>query len=190
MDPGAQLQLKAQAGDPAAQYLLAHDYKAGSGVPADPAQAKAWLLRAANNGNADAQLELAKSLEPSRNVKEAYMWYVIAGLAGKTESEQAVRRLTPKLSAHDIAQVRYDVGEKLATGGALPRDPVAAYVWFELAEWGGNRDAGRSMQQLQSQMTPEQLRDAQARASAWIRRHSPPATQSAPNVSAASTSNP
>ena len=191
MDPAAQLQLKAVAGDPSAQYRLALDYQRGSGVPADPTQARTWLVRAANNGNGDAQLELAKSLERSGNLQEAYMWYVIAGLAGKAETEQAVRRLTSKLSARDIAQVRYDVGEKLEAGGALPRDPVAAYVWFELAEWGGDKNAQKSMQQLQSQLSAEQLRDAKARASAWIRRHTAPSTRSPnPNVAAAGTTGP
>jgi TPR repeat protein len=189
MDPAAQLQLKADGGDASAQYKLAQNYKNGSGVPADAAQAKTWLVRAANSGNANAQLDLAASAEHSGNLKEAYTWYVIAGLAGKTESEQPIRRLTPKLSAREIAQVRYDIGERLAAGGTLPKDPVAAYVWFALSDWGGNKNARQPMQQLQSQMSQEQLRDARSRASTWMRRHTATPVPN-PEAEAATTTGP
>jgi hypothetical protein len=60
------------------------------------------------------------------------------------------------------------------SGHALKHDPIAAYVWFRLAEWGGNASAGREMKNVESQLSSRQRREADARASAWIRRHTAP----------------
>ncbi len=183
-DSNSALLSAAEAGDTTAQYALARAYRDGDGVPADPAKQISWLRRAASGGNADAQLELASTLEGREpaDVVEAYTWYVIAGQAGKIESEAAIRRLTPQLSASDIAQVRLDVGDALASGHALPRDLVAAHVWYELAEWGGNPQARNRLAQLESSLTAGQLTEAKQRASTWIRRHTAPANNAAQAV--------
>jgi hypothetical protein len=169
----AELRHAAQAGDTAAQYKLAQAYKTGSGVEADPQQANAWLRTAAEHGNADAQLDWARAHEESDPV-DAYTWYVIAGQNGKSESDDAIRRLTPKLTPAEIAQVRLDVGRQFLSGRALRRDPVSAYVWFRLSEWGGDNNARIEIQDVQSQLTAAQVREAEARASDWIRRHTAP----------------
>jgi len=169
------LRKAAVRGDASAQYRLAQSYRTRAGAE-DRQQATVWLERAARNGSADAQMEFAKSLEASDSVG-AYTWYVISGLSGKPESEEAIRRLTPKLSAGDIGRVRLEVGRELLAGRALARDPIAAYTWLELAEWGGNADARVAMQQLESQLTPSQLRQAKSRTSNWIRRHSSPSAR-------------
>jgi TPR repeat protein len=175
-NPSDELRRAAESGNASAEFKLAQAYKTGTGVAPDPQQASAWLLRSAEHGNPDAQLEWAQTLENS-DVVQAYTWYVIAGQSGKAESDEAIHRLTPSLSAADIAQVRFNVGQKILDGHALGRDPVAAYVWFALAEWGGDANARVPMQQLESQLTRAELRDAKARASTWIRRHSAPAAQ-------------
>ena len=175
-DPLAGLRHAAEAGDPAAQYQLARAYKTGSKVNADPQQANAWLRTAADHGSPDAQLDWARAHETSDPV-EAYTWYVIAGQNGKSAADGPIRRLTPKLTPAQIAQVRLDVGRKYLSGHALRHDPVAAYVWFRLAEWGGNTTARSEMQRVESQLTAGQIRKADARASEWIRRHTVPAAR-------------
>lgn len=163
----------AEAGDAAAQFALAHAYRDGAGAPADPVEAQKWLRRAAEGGYPDAQLELAGILETDKRADpvEAYTWYVIAWQSGNTEAESAIRRLTPKLSGAQIAQVRYGVGKAYATGTALPHDAVSAYVWYALAEWGGDTKARDRLKELDSQLTPDQLAEAKSRAATWIRRH-------------------
>ena len=176
-DPLAELRRAAESGDAAAQYKLARAYKTGSGVKADPQQSNAWLRTAAEHGNPDAQFDWARAHEATDPV-DAYTWYVIAGQNGKTESDAAIRRLTPKLSPAQIAQVRLEVGRHFLSGRALRRDPVTAYVWFRLAEWGGNTTAQSEMQHVKSELTTRQLRRAEARASEWIRRHTAAAARS------------
>lgn len=174
-DPMAELRRAAEGGDSAAQYKLARAYKQGSGVEADPQLANAWLRTAAENGNADAQLEWARAHETSDPV-DAYTWYVIAGQNGKSDSDEAIRQMTPRLTPAEIAQVRLDVGRQYLAGRALRRDPEAAYVWFRLSEWGGNQTARSEIQHVESQLTPRQVRRSEARASEWIRRHTAPST--------------
>ena len=172
----SKLRRAAESGDATAQFKLAQAYKTGTGVVSDPQQANAWLLTAAEHGNADAQFEWARAVE-DHDPLQAYTWYVIAGQSGKTESNEAIRRLAPGFSLSEIAQVRFDMAQKILEGHALPRDPVAAYMWFALSEWGGNPNARKSMRQLGSQLTPAELRDAKSRASAWIRQHRSTAAQ-------------
>jgi TPR repeat protein len=158
-------------------------YRDGAGVAADPTEANRWLRRAAESGNPDAQLELAAVLEADKSIVDAYTWYVIAWQAGKTEAESAIRRLTPSLSAPEIAQVRYNVGKAYASGQALPRDAVSAYVWYSLADWGGDAKARDRLKELEQQLTPQQLGEAKSRAAAWIRRHTTRPNTTAPAVS-------
>ena len=54
----AELLPKAEAGDPASQYLLASKYRLGLGIPKDPEKATKWIRRAAENGYAEAEIDL------------------------------------------------------------------------------------------------------------------------------------
>jgi hypothetical protein len=176
-DASVRLERAAESGDPSAQYQLAQAYRTGTGVNVDPELANAWLLRAAESGNADAQMEWARAMEQKQENRAAYAWSLIARESGKTESEEAIRRLKPSLSAQDIAQVRYNVAERYGSGRGLPRDLVAAHMWYALSEWGGNKNARAPMRDLESHLTRAQLREARLRASTWIRSHSTPAAQ-------------
>ena len=168
----------AEAGDLAAEYTLAHAYRNGAGVVADPGEADKWLRRAAEGGNPDAQMELAATLEhqPATRPVEAYTWYVIAWQSGKKEAASAIARLTPRLSARDIAQVRYKVGKEYASGQALRHDPISAYVWYSLAEAAGDAKARDRLRELEAQLTPQQLEEAKSRSAAWVRSHAAPNT--------------
>ena len=61
-----------------AQYRLGRLYVDGRGVPRDVGQAIEWLRRAADQGDADAQIELGLPLTPGRSAEadivEAHMW--------------------------------------------------------------------------------------------------------------------
>jgi hypothetical protein len=51
---------------------------------------------------------------------------------------------------------------------------VEAYLWFTLATDGGTQDNGKVQADLRNVMTPEQVREAQSRRSAWRPRSSIP----------------
>jgi putative methionine-R-sulfoxide reductase with GAF domain len=172
-DAWVRLRRAADAGDPTAQYGLALAYRNGSGLPRNPAEAVRLLRQSAEHGNHEAQVELARELENGdgmpRDLLQAYTWYIVAGMAGK-DTRDALGRLAPSFSEKQMAQVRFSVGEMLAAGQALPQDLVAAYTWVALADQSGNPDARTSMERVASQLTPQQLATAKARAAGWLRR--------------------
>jgi hypothetical protein len=75
------LTVAAQTGDVRAQCVIGHLYETEDRVR-DPAAALSWYLRAANQGNTDAQHRLAhmfaQGLGVLRNEKEAARWQALA----------------------------------------------------------------------------------------------------------------
>lgn len=100
------LQAAAEQGNHAAAYRLGQLYSSATwGVRRDYEQARHWLERAANGGNRDAQIELARLYEFGRGVErdlqQALHWYEQAidqgpykGMAKKLESLRKKMRAT------------------------------------------------------------------------------------------------
>jgi Sel1 repeat len=165
----------ANAGDAAAQFSLARAYERGEGVARDSTEAARWMLRSAKAGKAEAQYEVGMAYLSGRGVPQDYVsgysWLVLADSAGERRSREAIRLLTRKLSASDIAHVRSRLGEVYAHGMGVKADLVAAYTWFTLAESAGEQNSRARKQQLALQMTREQIAEAEQRASEWLNRH-------------------
>jgi len=66
-------------------------------------------------------------------------------------------------------QGRNDLGILYAGGDGVPKDCVKAYMWFSLA------GADRNIADIQKQMTPEQISQAQQMAADWRLEHPDPA---------------
>src|SRR2546425_4104359 len=115
-------QQAALSGDPNAQFELGAAYALGRGVPADPVIAYTWLTLAFANGDQQAESlirELTRKLSQSEiahirwNLGEmyangvgvqpdkvtAYMWHLLAELAGETRSRIARSQLDPTMTA-------------------------------------------------------------------------------------------
>ncbi len=138
---------RAEGGDSASEYKLAHLYAGGSGIETDKRQAQAWLERAAQHGNADAQYELGNALREGSGVVQDY--------------ERAARWLMMAASSgHPDAQ--YALGQMYHTGVGVPADNVKAYVWFNLA--AAQDVAGATVQRdvILRALTPAQVLEAQA----------------------------
>jgi len=108
--------------------------------------------------------------------------------SGQPMAEATPAKTTEPLAGFRRAAERGDGAAQFRLGqayrdGAIPVDRVAAYMWFLLAE-RCDRDlseAGRLARvRLAAQMTPDQVAEAQRRASSWYRhyeegQHIPPA---------------
>jgi len=167
--------LSADRGDPAAQYRLGLLYKTGLLVPQNAGEAAAWFQKAAEQGQVDAEYELGMAFLSGEGVSQdnvnAYTWFVVASAAGDRGSDEAIKVLTPKLTDSDIARVRAQLGDMYSRGiGARP-DYVAAYTWFTLAEAAGENHSASGKNDLAAKMTPEQISEANARASEWLKKH-------------------
>ena len=74
-----ELEKKAEAGDPYAQFNLGNAYYKGNGVPQDYKEAVKWYTKSADQGVADAQCNLASCYEKgegvTQDIEEAVKWW-------------------------------------------------------------------------------------------------------------------
>ena len=84
----------AEKGHGASQRLLAVAYEKSQGAPVDVAVALTWYQKAANHGDALAQLAIGKKFAGGEELLpdyvQAYKWFTLAASALSTESEKEV----------------------------------------------------------------------------------------------------
>ena len=146
-----------EQGLPEAQYILGEAYNFGRGVPQDYAQAIAWLRKAAEQGYWEAQFTLG-------------MRYA-GGLLVPKDYAQAVAWFR-KAAEQGYAVAQFNLGMAYASGLGVAQDDVEAHKWLNLAtaasmgyseeKYADARDS------LAKRMTPEQLAEAQKRATEWL----------------------
>jgi TPR repeat protein len=108
------LRLKAERGDPDAEYKLGLAYDVGVGAPQDLAQAAAWYERAAEQGHAGAQFSLGLMYSNGRGVPQdlvrAHMWLNLAAAASqagaRSERDLIAKKMTRQQIAEAIRQAR------------------------------------------------------------------------------------
>jgi uncharacterized protein len=65
------------------------------------------------------------------------------------------------------ADAQCHLGFMYGLGGSVPQDYVSSLMWYILAAAGGNADAQRSLDNINSQVTPAQMAEAQRLAREW-----------------------
>lgn len=155
---------KARAGDALAQNVIAMAYKCGIGVKQDHAASVKWFRMAAQQGEGDAQFNLArlygsevngvykKGRAIPANDAEAFNWYQRSAEQGHTQAQLKLAELYVKGVPN------------------VPRDQVQAYKWLSLAASSGEPTAGKLLATYAAQMKPEQVREAQLLAQEWKSR--------------------
>jgi len=113
--------LKASAGDPAAQFVLARMYEQGHGLNADIKQAEQWLRHSAASGNAEAQFQLAELLLPRK----------------QPQSLQEAADLYLKAARQGNMQAAGRIGTLYATAQGIERDTMQALEWLKKAANSG-----------------------------------------------------
>jgi hypothetical protein len=103
----------AESGNPEAQYELGYFYHMGLVGAADFTKARSWYMRSANQGDADAMIQLAKMNGLGQggpvDKKEAVKWLIIAGNSHKlapdvaTQADATRAKLADELDAADLA---------------------------------------------------------------------------------------
>jgi TPR repeat protein len=144
--------LAADQGRALAQWSLGTMYRTGEGAPQDYAEAMRWFRLAADQGDAQAQFNLgyiyAKGEGVPQDYKEAAEWYRLAADQGDGPSQS------------NLAIMYYK-------GQGVPQDYVRAHMWFNLASASGDADSVELSDLLASQMTPQQVAEAQRLAQQW-----------------------
>jgi uncharacterized protein len=150
----------AEKGVPDVQFWLgvAFDQHLWFGVT-DQQEALKWFRRAAELGNPDAEAELGRLYQDGDGVEQNY---VQAAFWFRKAAEHV-----PNLGG--AGQGRNNLGLLYADGHGVPKDYVQAYMWFSLA---GNDS---NISDIQNEMTPNQISQAQQMAADWKVQHPDPA---------------
>lgn len=156
-------------------------------LPGVPTPIDPYTLRAANEGDATAQLRIAKTLlidsvSDRAQSLEAVRWLRAAadsehpgamvelgklyrsGFGVLQDYDQAARWIRTAAVRGD-AEGMLELGRLYRDGIGFPRDPVRAYVWFNRAAAALNIDAVRDRDEIARSLNAEELKQAQAQSS-------------------------
>jgi TPR repeat protein len=140
----------AEDGDAYAQAMIGFLYATGRGFAQDYVEAARWYRLSAEQGNADAQSRTGFFLYTGQGVpqdhEEALRWYRLAAEQGDV-----------------IAQLY--LGRMYGLGHGVPQDFIAAHMWTDLAVGAGALDTARTLDFAASNMTEDEIAEAQRRAS-------------------------
>ena len=148
-----------------------------------------WFLRAAEQGNADAQYNLGVMYHEGRSVPQDYTeaarWFLRAAEQGNAEAQYNLGvmyhegRSVPqdyvqaakwfhKAAEQGSAPAQSNLGVMHANGDGVPEDYVQAYMWFSLSAAPEADDGTRRMRdQIADEMTADQLAEAQELVREW-----------------------
>jgi TPR repeat protein len=171
-----------------AHFELSEIYRVGEGVDVDIARSFTYLRRAAELGNADAQLKYALALDHGRglpvNASEAAKWYRLAADQGKvlamtnladlhengtgiakdlTEAVKLYRQAATKGSS--IAFV--SLALLIEQGKGVPVNKPLAYTYFEIAARAGEKFGLEQRNALARTLSAAELANAIANAEKW-----------------------
>ena len=146
----------AAQGNADAQLILGKMYWMGQGVQMDTSQAIKWLEPSAKQGNADAQFFMGSFyLLPHRDIAEGVKWLQLSAEQGNQDAQ-------------------WLLGKAYLQGDSqLPRDPVQAEMWLQLAAKGNLEFYQRTLFAAEEQMTADQVARGKALAAAWKPKHGP-----------------
>jgi hypothetical protein len=156
---------QADAGDPVAQNVVGMAYKYGEVIPQNPALSLHWFLKAARQGDADAQFNLGriygkatgrvyeKQRAAPRDDITAAAWY-------RQAAEQ------------NYAPAQFNLAQMYAEGSpSVPRDQAQAFFWLQRASAEGDRDAAAQLAKVDSALSAADRDRAQLLAIEWTQRH-------------------
>jgi TonB family protein len=110
------------------------------------------LQKRVDAGDAKAQLELAKMFFEGHKV---------------SRNDTYANGLLLKAANQGLAAAQFLAAERAYPPHTGTADYVTAYMWYALAQRGGEKKSDKPLKKLTSKMTPEQLAEAQARVANW-----------------------
>ena len=111
----AELQKRADHGDPDAQWLIGERWHSGEELPQDDTEAVKWFRRAAEQGHVDAQATLGAYYWAGRGVPQdlskAYFWSSIALAEGDENSKSRLEGLASQMTQTQVSAARQQAEE-------------------------------------------------------------------------------
>ena len=160
-------------------------------------EAMRWFRKAAEQGNAEAQVYLGFMYQNGRGVKrddrEAVRWHRKAAEQGEARAQfnlgfmyqngrgvkrddREALRWYRKAAEQGNAEAQVYLGFMYQNGRGVAQDYVQAHKWLNIASALGNKNtksiaksvAKIGRQEVESKMTPQQIADAQREATEWL----------------------
>jgi TPR repeat protein len=161
-------------------------YERGFGVAADPAKAAEWNQKAAAQGNAEAQLHLAKALDDgagvNKDAEEARRWYSKAARQEQPTAQLELARQSAgqgncpvavhwyeEAAGHGQGQAMYELG-RLFLGRCGP-DKDKAFRWFTIGAKFGSQESKAEADKLAKTLSAAQKKRDQLQVAEWIKKH-------------------
>jgi TPR repeat protein len=154
----------AAAGDAGAQLALADRYRTGLGVPLDSIKAIRGYQQAAkaqDGGWMQEQLQPLFGLVDDDLKLRPILDFEIRPFA-------EVLSLYLRATERQDATAMQSIGSLYQAGDRVPRDPVEACRWFNLAAARGRSEAAQARDDLKAKLTPEDFRRATDTAAALL----------------------
>lgn len=150
--PPRHLRMRAEHGDPQAQFQMGALYASGDGVAKDYQKAIEWYRRAAAQGHAKAQLSLGVLYQKGVSIRFGY-----------TEAVRMYRAAAEQ--GDDAAQ--FNLGMMYVRGHGVLQDFVQGYKWFHLSAQQGNVAARRNLERVVRLMDAAEIEAAKQQVEAW-----------------------
>jgi TPR repeat protein len=182
--------LAAERGYAEAQNKLGVMYAVGLGVNQDYSNAVNWYRAAAEQGHVEGQYNLglafSKGTGAPQNEEEAIKWWTLAAEQGLDEAQHnlgwhymdgsvvgqdySMAHIWYQLAASQgFVNSQNNLGEMYLNGMGVPIDLVQAHMWFSLAGRNGDPDAIQSFEDIEKELTNEQIAEAQQMKLDWLK---------------------
>lgn len=145
--PLAYYQAKAEAGDLAAQTVLAQCFLNSPGKEKDVAEGIRWARKAATQNGAQAQALLGRCY--------------VSGSGVEQDHKEGMRWLRKAAEQNNVTG-QFGLGIGHMTGSGVEKDEKEAYAWLSLAA-RANTEAAAVRDLLEKQLSPEQVAAGQKR---------------------------
>ncbi len=178
--------------DPLIQTRLGNRYKTGTGADRDYTKAVYWYRKAAEQGFASAQNNLAVMYEQGlglpKDESEAAKWFRRAAEQHDAKAQHSLGimyrdgRGIPRDTAEAFKWIGYaaeqghrgafrDMGDLYWRGSGVSRNDVLACMWWKLGALHGDKESSRLLGMASSKMESGSLAEAEKLAREWMRKN-------------------
>jgi TPR repeat protein len=178
--------------DPASQTKTGNLFRKGDGVEKNYVKAVYWYRRAANQGFAGAQNNLAVMYEQGlgvpKNKSEAAKWYRKAAEQHNAYAQHSIGKMyldgegvpqnfekaakwISKAAEQSHNRAFRDMGEMYWKGLGVSQNNILAYMWWKLGVLHGDKESERLLDIVAAKMKSSHVDEAQKLAQEWMQKH-------------------
>jgi TPR repeat protein len=175
--------------NPEMQTKIGNRFRKGEGEPRDYVKAVYWYRKAAQQGFAGAQNNLASMYEHGlgvpKNESEAARWYRKAAENGNKHAQHSIGSMYlegrgvpqnfiesakwfQKAAEQEHSGAFRDLGEMYWKGLGVSKNTVLAYMWLKLGSVYGDKASEKLLDMIAEQMIPSRISDAEKMVKDWM----------------------